>query len=134
MWCFTRGYTPAQASEIISISEDNARKLMDRLEKIVAANMEKLNAEVQLGMPGEHQDCEIDEVAFRRVVDKVDGVPREKWLRYIAAARRGSSKMSEWWVSLNTFSSESNSPPKSYVEIKRRRRRIFAHVHSATFL
>ena len=77
--------SPDNCSLIMNVDNRTIRGLFDRFDQFFVPLISRMNDELQLGGLGE--DVEMDEISFRSVVmgDKVH------WIRYLAAAKPGSS-------------------------------------------
>eukprot|EP00438_Fugacium_kawagutii_P013600 Skav223061 [mRNA] locus=scaffold1069:453384:454902:+ [translate_table: standard] len=77
--------SPDNCSLIMNVDNRTIRGLFDRFDQFFVRLISRMNDELQLGGLGE--DVEMDEIAFRSVtvLDQVH------WIRFLAAAKRGSS-------------------------------------------
>ena len=92
LWVYTSNLhlSPDQTSVLLGVDARALRALFERFNHLFTPLIDQLNDSLVVGGCG--MDVELDEVAFRSV-GRPGGII---WLRYLAAARRGSSKI---WLS-----------------------------------
>ena len=86
LWVYTSNWhlSPDQTSVLLGVDARALRALFERLNQLFTPLIDQLNDSLVVGGCG--VDVELDEVAFRSV-GRPGGII---WLRYLAAARRGS--------------------------------------------
>ena len=111
--CAPLSLSPDKAGLVLGIDHRSTRTLFDNFRKFLTPIMDRLNNTLHLGGLG--CDVELDEISFR---SKTVG-ERVVWIRYLAIARRGSSKI--WLTQLPyriTEGGQGGGGPISLEELK----------------